>query len=483
MFETLSRRSRSLVDQQLSLIDRLERNEEDPGRLESLFRLDHLAARMRRNGANLLVLSGAKVPREQADPVPVSAIINAAASEVEDYTRVVTATVPDSEVVAAVAGDLVHLLAELLDNALRYSPPISQVRVSAVHTGNGGLVIEVSDIGLGMTESDLRVANTRLQSGGEVNPYTARHMGLFVVGRLAAQHGLVVRLRSTIAGEPNSGTTAGVYVPEALLGGGATPDQYGEPDFARPADAHAGIATALALDDDVYLDRAPGSVEREDLNGHADLPVSVLPQRNPGASGISDLPASLAAPADNPRADDDVDWPDDPMPAQTPEPAAWEPAPVSGSVPTDTSGFFAARAQATASGTPAHEPSATAGSDDAIYQKMLSEWLVDPTELANSEDLNWESVWDRGFSAAAAAEEAPVLRHTDEGLPVREPGARLIPGAMAGADEVASAAEFEADGPLPRRDPDAVRASMSSHFGGVHAGRSHARDTRGTDNE
>jgi hypothetical protein len=97
--------------------------------------------------------------------------------------------------------------------------------------------------------------------------------------------------------------------------------------------------------------------------------------------------------------------------------------------------------------------------------------------------LNWESVWDRGFSAAAAAEEAPVLRHTDEGLPVREPGARLIPGAMAGADEVASAAEFEADGPLPRRDPDAVRASMSSHFGGVHAGRSHARDTRGTDNE
>ena len=215
MFETLSRRSRSLVDQQLSLIDRLERNEEDPDRLESLFRLDHLAARMRRNGANLLVLAGARVPREQAEPVPVSAIINAAASEVEDYTRVVTATVPESEIVGAVAGDLVHLLAELLDNALRYSPPISQVRVSAVHTANGGLVIEVSDIGLGMTESDLRVANTRLQSGGEVNPYTARHMGLFVVGRLAAQHGLVVRLRSTIAGEPNSGTTAGVYVPGA----------------------------------------------------------------------------------------------------------------------------------------------------------------------------------------------------------------------------------------------------------------------------
>ena len=275
MFETLSRRSRSLVDQQLSLIDRLERNEEDPERLESLFRLDHLAARMRRNGANLLVLAGAKVPRERAEPVPVSAIINAAASEVEDYTRVVTATVPDSEIVGSVAGDLVHLLAELLDNALRYSPPISQVRVSAVHTGNGGLVIEVSDIGLGMTEADLRVTNTRLQSGGEVNPYTARHMGLFVVGRLAAQHNLVVRLRSTIAGEPNSGTTAGVYVRKELLSGADAPDQFGEPEYASPADAHAGIATALALDED---------------HGHNwadehDEYVRAVPQRSFGGAG------------------------------------------------------------------------------------------------------------------------------------------------------------------------------------------------------
>ncbi|MDT5248262.1 MAG: hypothetical protein QOJ28_896, partial [Mycobacterium sp.] len=115
MFETLSRRNRSLVDQQLTLIDGLERDEEDPQRLESLFRLDHLAARMRRNGANLMVLAGSKVPREQADPVPVAAIINAAASEVEDYARIVTASVPDSEVLGAVAGDLVHLLAEILD--------------------------------------------------------------------------------------------------------------------------------------------------------------------------------------------------------------------------------------------------------------------------------------------------------------------------------------------------------------------------------
>ncbi|HET9563944.1 MAG TPA: ATP-binding protein, partial [Mycobacterium sp.] len=286
MFETLSRRSRSLVDQQLSLIDRLERDEEDPERLENLFQLDHLAARMRRNGANLLVLSGVKVPREQADAVPVAAIVNAAASEVEDYTRVVTATVPDSEIVGSAAGDLVHLLAELLDNALSYSPPISQVRVSAVHTGNGDLVVEVSDIGLGMTESDLRVANTRLQSGGEVTPYTARHMGLFVVGRLAQQHGLVVRLHSTIAGEPNSGTTAGVYVPYELIERAGMRDQFDTAPKGTPAEAHSGIATALALDEMTEYDEYGDEVGVDQLNGHSELPVTLLPQRNPGASGI-----------------------------------------------------------------------------------------------------------------------------------------------------------------------------------------------------
>ena len=136
---------------------------------------------------------------------------------------------------------------------------------------------------------------------------------------------------------------------------------------------------------------------------------------------------------------------------------------------------------------------------------MLSEWLVDPTDLAKSSDLNWESVWDHGWSAAEAAEDAPVLSHTDQGLPVRDPGARLVPGTAGPAsrhgangahsnggahrgdeddDEVESAADFDTGAhAIPVRDPDAVRASISSHFGGVHAARSHAQETRGTDNE
>lgn len=464
MFETLSRRSRSLVDQQLSLIDRLERDEDDPARLESLFRLDHLAARMRRNGANLLVLSGAAIPRDQAEPVPIATVINAAASEVEDYARVVTAGVPDSRIVGAAAGDLVHLLAELLDNALRYSPPVSQVRVSAVHTGNGGLVIEVSDTGLGMAEPDLRIANARLQSGGEVTPYTARHMGLFVVGRLAAQHGFGVRLRSTVVDEPGSGTTAGVFVPAELLAQTGIP----EPGYVPPAEPYDTVPAPESYAARHHRAEPVG----RDLNGSGEPVAAGLPQRHPGASGIAGT------------GDDQTD-----------------PA-LSVRTPADTSAFFASRTQASsgvherAEPAPQPEPepvaSSTAGADDAIYQSMLSEWLVDPTELANSTDLDWKSVWDHGWSAAAAADEAPVRERTDEGLPVRDPGARLVPGSGGGRNGGAhrSADDTEeqvASGPgldaPPRRDPEAIRAGMSSHFGGVHAGRAHSREARGTDSE
>ncbi len=487
MFETLSRRSRSLIDQQLTVIDQLERDEQDPQRLAKLFRLDHLAARMRRNGANLLVLAGTNVPHEQGEPVPVTAVINAAASEVEDYTRVAIVAAPDTEIHGSVAGDLVHMMAELLDNALRYSPPSSQVQVSAVHAPNGALVIEVSDGGLGMTDADLRMANSRLRSGGEVNTYTARHMGLFVVGRLATQHGLVVRLRDTVEGDPDSGTTAGIYVPVELLAGlPAIPDfgtywdgsptaETGVTDLPGLGPDTGGFATFGAVGRPVVSPPAPAEppfVAPQQRNGFSapaeagDLSGVNLPQRNPGASGIA---------------------------GRTESPGV-QPAPA----PTDTSSFFAARAQAPqppqpppapeparpapapapappVRPAPMPQPSATAGSEDAIYQKMLSEWLIDdPTQLANSTDLDWQTVWDQGWSAAAAAQHAPVVEHTEAGLPVRQPGARLIPGAP--EDDVHG--EPEADG-LPLRDPAAVRASIGGHFGGVHAGRSQSRDAGG----
>ncbi|HEX7826557.1 MAG TPA: ATP-binding protein, partial [Mycobacterium sp.] len=145
-------------------------------------------------------------------------------------------------------------------------------------------------------------------------------------------------------------------------------------------------------------------------------------------------------------------------------------------------------------------PSQNSGEDDSIFQKMLSEWLIDdPHELAQSTDLDWNTVWDKGWEAAAAAEESPVAQHTEHGLPMREPGARLVPGAADTQDEAHNGRHRNgANGAEPpagsghdtgahsrptTRDPDAVRASIGNHFGGVHAGRTHARETRGTDDE
>lgn len=431
MFETLSRRNRSLVDQQLAVIDQLERDEQDPQRLDSLFRLDHLATRMRRNGANLLVLAGANTPREQADSVPVAALINAAASEVEEYARIAASDLPDTEVHGSIAGDLVHVLAELLDNALRNSPPNSTVHVSAGHTADGALALEVSDTGLGMTDADLRMANLRMRSGGEIDAYTARHMGLFVVGRLAARHGIDVRLHSAVDGESGAGIIADIRVPHGLLIGGP------QPLHDWDIDPNAGVETDPELDTDHegFAPMAEPVVAEPVAEESRDLSGLALPQRNPGSSGIIEPAVAPSAPA---------------------------PA------PTNTAAFFSARDRASAPEPVKENVKAnTAGSEDSIFQKMLSEWLIDdPTELAHSTDLDWKSVWDNGWSAAEAADAAPVAEHTAEGLPVRQPGARLVPGAP---DDVA--AEANADD-VPVRDPEAVRASFSSHFGGVQAGRS-----------
>jgi signal transduction histidine kinase len=483
MFETLSRRSRSLVDQQLSLIDRLERNEDDPERLDSLFKLDHLAARMRRNGTNLLVLSGGKVRREQSDSVPVATVINAAASQVEDYPRVEIATVPDSALLGSAAGDVVHLLAELIDNALRYSPPTAPVRVSAVHTGSGGLVIEVSDTGLGMTEADMRMANTRLGSGGEVTPFTARHMGLFVAGRLAEQHGLVVRLRSSVLGQPDSGTTAGVYVPAELIAHGPAHGRPRPQEFDELApEPRAGSATGPALDS---VPNGAGAWHGEPellgaphRNGTAhDVSTSTLPRRNPGASGIAEGPAA-PPPAVTPQQPD--------APAAHAEGASEPSPPEPSRAPADTSAYFSSRAHAASNGTSQAAESERADTD-VIYQRMLSEWLIDMDALTQPPQ-SWESVWDNGWAAAAQAADAPVDARTDQGLAMRRPGARLIPGSAEpdafGHNGAAHRKPEHENGvasaggnPLLQRDPDAVRTSLSNHWGGVRAGRSHARES------
>jgi signal transduction histidine kinase len=216
MFVNLSRRSQALVERQLQLIEQLESNEQDSDQLANLFQLDHLATRMRRNSENLLVLAGTDLAKRNMAPVPMVDVLRAAVSEVESYQRIVVQTPPTATVAGRAASDVVHLLAELLDNATNFSPPDSQVVMSTARASDGSVVVEIADRGVGMAEHELADANQRLGGPSSVDVSASRRMGLFVVGRLAARHGINVRLTSSAGGQ-GSGLTASVTVPAHLI--------------------------------------------------------------------------------------------------------------------------------------------------------------------------------------------------------------------------------------------------------------------------
>jgi signal transduction histidine kinase len=212
MFLNLARRSQSLVDRQLELIDDLEQSEPDPKALDDLFHLDHLATRMRRNAENLIVLSGAEPPRRWVEPIPLGDVVRGASAEVEGYTRVVVQRIQGLGVSGQAASDVIHLLAELLENAAAFSPPETTVTVSA-HPAAAGHVLEIEDRGIGIQPDDLEEINRRLDQIPGVDASLSRRMGLFVVGRLAARYGIKVRLRPSFYG----GVTAMVLLPSEIL--------------------------------------------------------------------------------------------------------------------------------------------------------------------------------------------------------------------------------------------------------------------------
>ncbi|WP_232837056.1 sensor histidine kinase [Lentzea terrae] len=215
MFVNLSRRSQALVERQLNLIDRLEQDEQDPDQLASLFELDHLATRMRRNSENLLVLSGTDLSRRLTRPVPAAEVLGAAVSEVEQYARVQVGQTPDLTVQGRAVNDLVHLIAELLDNATAFSDPVTKVTVRTAKTRKGELAIEIQDRGVGMGDQEILDANERLADPPDVDVAVSRRMGLYVVARLAKRHDIKVRLRGNE--DIEGGTTALVIVPETLI--------------------------------------------------------------------------------------------------------------------------------------------------------------------------------------------------------------------------------------------------------------------------
>ena len=212
VFRSLARRSQSLLHRQLSLLDQMERRATDPEALDDLFRLDHLTTRMRRHAEGLVILAGAPPGRGWSSPVRMVDVMRGAIAEVEDYARVSVATRSQAALAGSAVADVIHLLAELIENATTLSPPYTSVRVSGDTVANG-FVIEVEDRGLGMSPTRLAELNDRLAHPPEFNPSDSEQLGLFVVSQLAKRHGVRVTLKAS----PYGGTAAIMLIPRHLV--------------------------------------------------------------------------------------------------------------------------------------------------------------------------------------------------------------------------------------------------------------------------
>jgi signal transduction histidine kinase len=212
VFRNLARRSQSLLHRQLALLDRMERRTQDPQELGDLFRLDHLTTRMRRHAESLIILSGQSPARGWRNPVPFVDVIRAAVAEVEDYTRVSIISSDDTGLAGPAVGDVIHMIAELIENATIYSPPNTPVVIQDGIVGQG-FAIEIEDRGLGMSDEKLAEANDQLAEPLPFDPANTDQLGLLVAGQLARRHDIQITLRRN----PYGGTTAIVLIPHSIV--------------------------------------------------------------------------------------------------------------------------------------------------------------------------------------------------------------------------------------------------------------------------
>ncbi len=313
-FVNLGRRNQNLLGRQLDFITELETNETDPDTLSNLFRLDHLATRMRRNAESLLVLAGIEPPRKWAAPVRLTDVIRAALGEVEDYQRVTVRGVEPATIIGSAAADLAHLLAELIENALVFSPPDQTVDIRG-RTRPDGYTLAVIDSGLGMPSADVTAANRRLAGAESFTIAPSKYLGHYVAGNLAARHNIHV----TLDNSPGNGITATIDLPPTLLTNDSALPAADEPHAARdvwpPAPAPGGLPT---------LPRAGGPAPARPLGSGG--PVAPL---GPAGWNAGPVPDNGRRPAAHPGPA--TGSPFDAGGPAWPAPAAGHPGPVSGS--------------------------------------------------------------------------------------------------------------------------------------------------------
>ena len=212
VFRNLARRSQSLLHRQLTLLDAMERRARDPEELEDLFRIDHLTTRMRRHAESLIILSGHAPARGWRNPVPLVDVLRAAVAEVEDYTRIRATAATDASLAGPAVGDVIHLIAELAENATMFSPPNTPVVVHGDIVGKG-FAVEIEDRGLGLNDERLEDVNEVLANPPPFDPSGSDQLGLFVAGQLAKRHNIKITLRPS----PYGGITAIVLIPQNLV--------------------------------------------------------------------------------------------------------------------------------------------------------------------------------------------------------------------------------------------------------------------------
>ncbi|WP_419993327.1 nitrate- and nitrite sensing domain-containing protein [Streptomyces boninensis] len=292
VFVNLARRSQVLVHRQLALLDSMERRADDPNELEDLFRLDHLTTRMRRHAESLIILSGSAPGRAWRMPVPLQNVVRAAVSEVEDYARIEVRSLPEASVVGAAVADLTHLLAELVENATQFSPPHTKVRIYGEQVGNG-YVLEIEDRGLGMGKETLDAANERIRQSEALDLFDSDRLGLFVVSRLAARHGIKVSLRAS----PYGGTTVVVLLPTPLLQAGVPEPGKGA---SGPAQQPAGLTARAERMPESVMAGGPlgGGPELPSLGSRDDVVQLRIGRNGDGPAGPPRPPGPPGTPPD-----------------------------------------------------------------------------------------------------------------------------------------------------------------------------------------
>ncbi|GGS15830.1 MULTISPECIES: sensor histidine kinase [Actinokineospora] len=507
IFVNLSRRSQTLVERQLALIDRLEQDEQDPDQLASLFELDHLATRMRRNSESLLVLSGSGLSRQLSRPVPAAEVVGAAVSEVEQYARIEVLSAPEISVQGRAVSDLVHLIAELLDNATSFSEPDKKVYVRMAVTRKKELAVQITDSGVGMSADEIEAANLRLADPPDLDVAVTRRMGLYVVARLAKRHDIKVRLRENE--DIEGGLIARITVPAALV--------HGNPNASAPTMGSLSLPSMPSQTSMPSMPSMPSSVSSASSASSVASPATpsggfpLPPAADETAARASGIAGAFTGSTPRVRteggflSESQVDRPAD-------EVAGFPPFQVGGGEPDDTGGWgppaspeeIRARLNghlvdtegahalfgAPLAGEPEPQPEpqrpesgaapsngiATAFMKPAervldapterlpIYEAVLSQWFeagetgsqdkvgqdgavqaeAEPAAEPAPEENGWTSPGDDGWRRARALlDSPPETTSTSAGLPKRVPKQHLVPGSAAPRETPAAATTAE----------------------------------------